>query len=304
MNISVIIPTYQRLDMLKEAIDSVLKQTVLPKEIIIGDDSKDDLTEKYVNNDLKPVPGVEIKYFHHKPSLKQGRNVDFLINKASCELLLLLHDDDLLIDDCIETLLQPLVKHSEIVASYGNQVFIFEDGSEVDDSLKINKKYYRTKEREGIVDGEWASVVQMFPNDAFIVRTEAARSIGYYANGKGGDAVDFYFGFRLGKSNKFYYVNKNTAKYRICSDSVSGSGSTNFISATLKVLLQELNAPMRETPEVQHKIKQLMNPAISEVIRGGDKNLAIKWMTSKYYNLFSLKGFKRIIMLALPYKSV
>ena len=35
--ISVIIPTYNRCDLLKRAINSVIKQTITPKEIIIVD---------------------------------------------------------------------------------------------------------------------------------------------------------------------------------------------------------------------------------------------------------------------------
>jgi glycosyltransferase involved in cell wall biosynthesis len=45
MTISVVIPTYQRVDFLKECIESVLAQTLLPDEIIIGDDSNDFDTE-------------------------------------------------------------------------------------------------------------------------------------------------------------------------------------------------------------------------------------------------------------------
>jgi glycosyltransferase involved in cell wall biosynthesis len=303
MTVSVIIPTYERLVLLKEAIDSVLNQSLLPDEIIIGDDSKNDLTERYVKEEVIPGSEIPIKYFHHEPSLKQGRNVEFLFNQVSGELLLLLHDDDLLLPNCIETLILPLSKYPEVVASYGNQLFFTEDGRDVRDSQKINAKYYRTGDREGIVNGEWASVVQMFPNDAFLVRTKDAKEVGYFAQGRAGDAVDFYFGFRLGKGNRFYYVNKNTAKYRICIDSVSGSGSTNFMSATLKILLQDIDSPMRERPEVKKKIKQLMNPAISEVIRGGNKNLAIKWMTSEYYNIFTLRGLKRLLMLAIPFRT-
>ncbi|WP_026932648.1 glycosyltransferase family 2 protein [Christiangramia echinicola] len=303
MTVSVIIPTYNRLEMLKEAIDSVLNQTRLPDEIIIGDDSNNNLTKTYINKELILKSEVPIRYFHHEPSLKQGRNVEFILNKAACDLCMLLHDDDLLMPDCIKTLIKPLEENPEVVASYGDQIFIHENGKEIKDSFRLNKKYYRTPERQGIVEGKWASVVQMFPNDAFLVRTKAALKTGYFANGRAGDAVDFYFGYRLGEGNKFFYVNRYTAKYRMCTESVSGSGSTNFMSATLKVLLQEIDTSMRETPEVRKKIRQLMNPAISEVIRGGDKNLALKWMTSKYYNLFSLRGFKRIMMLVIPYRS-
>jgi glycosyltransferase involved in cell wall biosynthesis len=301
MKISILIPTYNRPDFLAEALASVWEQTILPDEIIIGDDSKNNITEELIKSELSPKSPVPIHYFHHYPSLRQARNVDFLINSASCDLLMLLHDDDLLTPNCLELLIKPLKDFPEVVCSFGDQIFIEENGELKRDSNKINKRYYRSPERAGLVMGEWASAVQMFPNDAFLVRSEAAKSIGYYGNGRGGDAVDFYFGFRLGKGNTFYYVNQFTAKYRICNQSVTGSGSLEFMSSTLKILLEELDKEKLQLPEVKKKIKQLMNPAISEVIRAGDRRTAINWMLSPYYNLFTLKGFKRVFMLANPF---
>jgi glycosyltransferase involved in cell wall biosynthesis len=258
MKISILIPTYQRLDLLIQALDSVMQQTLLPDEIVIGDDSKDTITEEYVLSTFIPKTDLKVRYFHHTPSLKQARNVDFLIKQASFELVLILHDDDLLMPRCLELLRKPLEKCPEAVASFGNQYFIMENGDLIKKSEQFNAKYYRTPEREGIVNGEWASVVQMFPNDAFLVRSKEARKIGYYAEGRGGDAVDFYFGFRLGIGNVYYYLNEYTAKYRFCDQSVSGSGSTEFMSATLKIILEDLDISKQELPEVKKKIKELI----------------------------------------------
>ena len=43
-SISICIPTYQRPKFIQEALYSVFKQTLQPLEIVIGDDSRDDLT--------------------------------------------------------------------------------------------------------------------------------------------------------------------------------------------------------------------------------------------------------------------
>lgn len=302
MKISVIIPTYNRPDFLLVAIKSVWEQNLLPDEIIIGDDSNNDETERLVRNMLIPNSPVPIIYQHHKPSLRQTMNVEFLLQKATCELLLLLHDDDALLPSCLELLIQPLIQHSEVTASFGKLYLMNNSGEILEGQEKgINEKFCRTSDREGIVDGGWAGTVQMFPSNSFLVRTETAKQVGYFDGGRAGDAVDFYFGFRLGKTRKFYFVDEFTSKYRYSLSSVSGSGSVNFISAALKILLEDLEKEKLENEYVQKRIKGIMNPSISEVIRGGDKKLALKWMFSPYYNILTLRGFKRVAMLFNPF---
>ena len=301
MKISVLIPTYNRPEYLLEAVKSVWEQTILPHEILIGDDSKDELTAQLVEEKLIPESPVPIKYFHHKPSLRQTNNVDFLIRKASCELSILLHDDDLLMPACLQVLKQPLEAHPDVVASFGNQYLIKPEGEVIEDSDRLlNEQYYRTPEREGIVNGEWAATVQMFPNNAYLVRTTIAQKIGYKDDGRAGDAVDFYFGFRLGKDRLFYWVNEVTAKYRINHPSISGSGSVEFMSPIVRILLEDLTSEELKSTHIRKKIRELMNPAISELIRAGDKRTAVKWIFSSYYDLLSLRGLKRLLMLLVP----
>lgn len=302
MKISVIIPTYNRPDFLLVAIKSIWEQDLLPDEIIIGDDSNNNETERLVEHLLIPNSPVPISYFHHQPPLKQTLNVEFLLQKASCELLLLLHDDDALLPCCLKLLIDPLRKFPEVTASFGKLLLMDNSGKITEGAeKKINEKFCRTADRKGIVDGDWAGTVQMFPSNSFLVRTETAKQVGYNDDGRAGDAVDFYFGFRLGKNQRFFYVDEFTSKYRISLNSVSGSGSVNFISAALKILLEDLEKEKLENKEVLKRIKGLMNPSISEVIRGGDKKQALKWMFSPYYNLFTMRGVKRVLMLFNPF---
>lgn len=298
MTISIIIPTYNRTDFLMEAIQSVWDQTLLPDEIIIGDDSTNQETKNLVNGELSSRSPVPIRYFHNQPSLKQAKNVDFILRKASSDLVLLLHDDDALLPRSLEILIEPLKKFPEVTASFGKQYLMSNSGKIINGAEKeLNEKYYRIADKEGLVDGGWAGTLQMLPNNSFLMRTKTAKEVGYYDNGRAGDAVDFYFGFRLGKNRNFYFVDEFTSKYRSTTVSITGSRSVNFISAALKILLEDLDKEFLETKEVKKRIRHIMNPSISEVIRGGDKRTALKWMFGPYYNVLSLKGMKRILML-------
>ena len=76
--ISVIIPTYNRCDLLKRAINSVIKQTITPKEIIIVDNGSTDQTYQMVSS-LFP----EINYFiEKKRGVSAARNKGILESKS------------------------------------------------------------------------------------------------------------------------------------------------------------------------------------------------------------------------------
>ena len=76
--ISVIIPTYNRCDLLKRAINSVIKQTIRPKEIIIVDNGSTDQTYQMVSS-LFP----EVDYFiEKKRGVSAARNKGILESKS------------------------------------------------------------------------------------------------------------------------------------------------------------------------------------------------------------------------------
>lgn len=297
MSISVIIPTCNRPDSLKEAVQSVWNQSILPDQILIGDDSQSNNTAKLVKEELIPQSKVTIKYFHNNPPLYQAGNVDNLIKNVNTEFMLLLHDDDVLLPHCLLFLLPPLRSNPLIAASFGKQYVINDNGDLVVGGEKhLNDNAFRSSKNEGVVDGEWAAVIGMFPNNAFLIRSSIAKKIGYKDDSRAGDAIDFYFGYQVGKYNKFIFVNKFTAKYRISSESISKS-SLKLLSSKLQILLEELTPEKLSNTEVKKTISFLFDPAISEAIKRGDKKLALKWMFSPHYNIFTLKGIKRIAML-------
>lgn len=297
--VSVIIPTYQRRALLLETIESVWAQTVLPEEIIIGDDSKDDQTENFVNEVIIPRSPVPITYFHHKPSLKEVKNVDFQYQHSTCDLILHLHDDDPILPRCIELLKLPFENNEEIIASFGLQKIIEADGKMINNPGGINKAYFRTSDRAGLVDGFMAGAVSMFPNNGFMVKRTAALSIGYDDNGKAGLATDFYFGFRLGQLRKpFFFVNEYTALCRLTPDSQSRSGLADNCYRTVKILLKDCTAEELDT-EIKQTLKDKMPLAISYAAVN-DKGQAMKWLFSRYYmhHFLSPRWFKRLFVTA------
>ena len=91
LNISVIIPTLNRYNSLKQTLDIVEKSTVKPDEIIVVDQSTDisivDQVERYCNNS-----SLNIVYIHlTEPSSTRARNIG--IEKSKGEILVFMDDD-------------------------------------------------------------------------------------------------------------------------------------------------------------------------------------------------------------------
>jgi len=300
--VSVIIPTYNRPGLLRETLETVWKQTVLPDEILIGDDSANDETEELVNETLIPMSPVPIRYFHHKPSLREVRNVDHLYANATGDLLLHLHDDDPIYPRCVELLKAPLEEHGEAVGSFGLQRIIDEGGNLIPDAESVNEGYFRTAERAGLVPGVMAGAVGMIPNNGFMVRRAAACEVGYSDHGRAGLATDLYFGFRLGMLEKpLYFVHEFTSMVRLTSQSQSRDGNSDNAYRAVMFLEEDLR-PDQYTPEIDRSFYNRIPIAITIAARKGDRKRALRWMFSKYYRtrLFSLRGIKRMLMILAP----
>lgn len=91
---SFVIPTYNRHEYLKQAIQSILNQTYKNYEIIVTDNSSNDLS-KHV---CKSFNDKRIRYFKNPKNIGFVKNLYKNVNKASGKYLFILGDDDLLLE--------------------------------------------------------------------------------------------------------------------------------------------------------------------------------------------------------------
>jgi glycosyltransferase involved in cell wall biosynthesis len=97
MAISVVIPSYNAAARIRDAIDSVLRQTVLPKEIIVADDCSRDATVEVVAEiaGTAPVPVRTLRLPRNSGGPAQPINAG--VQAASAELVAVLEQDDLML---------------------------------------------------------------------------------------------------------------------------------------------------------------------------------------------------------------
>ncbi|MFZ8803251.1 MAG: glycosyltransferase family 2 protein [Candidatus Calescibacterium sp.] len=89
---SIVIPTRDRPNLLREAIQSALEQEFDDYEIIVSDNSTNSETEKVVSE----FESKKLKYFRTPKPLDMPRSWDFALSKANGKFITFLADDDLL----------------------------------------------------------------------------------------------------------------------------------------------------------------------------------------------------------------
>lgn len=119
--VSVIIPTYERLDDLTNLFESLLKQTIQPFEVIIVDDTPSQHIENLCKKFSSKFESIGINLWYIKNqryrSAAVARNIG--AKKAREEYLLFLDSDVILYDDYIENVLKVFEKNSNAIGVQG-----------------------------------------------------------------------------------------------------------------------------------------------------------------------------------------
>lgn len=287
---------------MRETVESVWAQTRLPDEILIGDDSPDDETERLALDVLAPESPVPIRYFHNKPPLREAKNVDALYREVRSSHILHLHDDDPVLPRCTEILSSALEKNPQAVAAFGLQYITAENGTLLDRvSEEVNQAYFRTPDRAGIVEGFFACAVSMFPNNGFLIETKTACAVGYDDRGCAGSAVDYYFGLRLGRLRRpMVFVNEHTATVRLTALSESRSARADNSYQRMTHLLASLD-PSDLTPDMLTSIRHHIFFGIANAATIGRPDVGWRWFLSPYFRwkIPTIKGVKCAARLAV-----
>lgn len=97
--ISIIIPTKNRINDLKHCIDSIGKQTKLPNELIIIDSS--DKPESTIRLEAFHIPkSIKIKHIINHTFLTKARNIG--LNSSTSDIIIYVDDDVILHKKCVE----------------------------------------------------------------------------------------------------------------------------------------------------------------------------------------------------------
>ncbi len=108
---SILIPTYNRHDLLLQTIESVLAQDFEDFEVIVADDCSTGRTREAVD----ALDDKRIRYFSNRENLGYGRNLSANAGHATGEILFLLGHDDILFPGALIRTYEPFAADPEVV---------------------------------------------------------------------------------------------------------------------------------------------------------------------------------------------
>ncbi len=127
--VSVIIATYNRCNLLKRAIESVLKQTYRNFEVIVVDDASGDETYKMISISFKSfIDKGTIRYYRNEINKERSFCRNLGMKEAKGEYFAFLDDDDEWLLNHLENLVKFLDANPDVGVAFSNCYEVFEDG--------------------------------------------------------------------------------------------------------------------------------------------------------------------------------
>lgn len=292
MKISVIIPTYNRLDLFKKALNSALIQNYDDFEIIITDDSTNNETKNYCDELSKTYKNIfYFKNTKHKkgPCGNKNNGIDLANGKA---LVILDDDDEFLHENVLSDMVIYLKEgYSSVWANCYkeiNGVKISEfSGHGLNSSGDIDKYLYYN----GKIVGEF---LVMF-------KKESLKANRFDENLFGGENLLWFNLF----DEKVYYLNEAVRLYRVNRQDSVTLKSIKYPEKVLKSYEKVLTTVRQKTENIDKKYISFLYKMMSLYAKLSSKNLlSFKYIFLSFKNNITKSNIILFFLLFLPKKIV
>jgi glycosyltransferase involved in cell wall biosynthesis len=227
---STIIPVYNRADLIRATLDSVLAQELPDQEVIVVDDGSTDSTLKTLMS-----YGDRIRVFQQKNSGPAvARNLG--IRNASGEYIAILDSDDLWFPWTLATYAEAIRRHDSPAFVAGAPA-VFHEESELRafTAARLRAEYFSDYLNSG---EQW----RWFGASSFVLRTEAVRAAGGFSDAWiNSDDADL--ALRLGEARGFLDIREPaTFGYRDHAGSLKSDTEISFRSLSYMIAQEESGA--------------------------------------------------------------
>lgn len=231
--VSIIIPVYNREQLIGETLDSISAQTYKNWECILVDDGSGDNTEAivypYANNDIR------IKFYHRPKTKKSGASScrNYGLEKANGELFQFLDSDDLLAKNKLEEQLKfykPGVL-SLLTCKWGG----FEQSSNLAQRFKYKYHSYRNFKKAKQLLNAFGKYNEFFPLHVYLTPRALIESSGNWNEElTNNDDAEFFTRIILNAS-RILFASKTSVYYRYSSaDNLSDLNSSEKVKSAIK----------------------------------------------------------------------
>lgn len=206
--VSVIIPTYNRITWLRQAIESVIHQEDVQVEVIVVDDGSDGEGAKTLCNQYQDV----IYIYQNNQGLGAARNTGVIA--SSGEYIQFLDDDDWLTPSAIISKITVLKSTPEIVAVYSDLYLVSENA-------EILGRFFEGVKRPLPSGDIFSNLVKrnFIPVHALLIRKEVIEHVGGFPTRTG--AEDWELLMKLAEKNRFGAIDQPLGYYRLHQGNVS-----------------------------------------------------------------------------------
>lgn len=217
--VTIAIPTYNRKDLVLQAIDSALKQTYSSIEVIVADNASDDGTEQAVTGINDP----RLRYYRQSKNIGFSANWNFCLSQASGEYFILLSDDDLLEPAAIDHMVAPFLSPdaAEVAFVYGrvmiedNSVTPSAEGPRSETVASFTKEFFSCRR-------------SIYPCST-LLRTGDIRELGGYDEARFHYALDAAIWVGTGfRRRDVIFVKDIVGKYRMHSGNLTSTATCNI----------------------------------------------------------------------------
>ncbi|KOP28344.1 glycosyl transferase family 2 [Hapalosiphon sp. MRB220] len=233
--ISICIPTFNRVQLLPFAIDSVLQQTYQDLELIICDDGSRDGTPKLISQ----YTDSRIRYIRHSQNIGKSNNMRSGFEAATGEYFIKFDDDDRLTPDFLERT-ATILEQDHSIDFVGTDHWII-DINNIRDEAKTqeNSRHWgRANLAAGVVENllEVVFIQQSFQIGATLFRRQTLSELGFMQpNWQNCEDNDLFVRLALA-GKKGYYLPELLMEYRVHSEQQGINRAIPYLQDKLRYL--------------------------------------------------------------------
>ena len=274
--VTIAIPTYDRLEYLKEAVASALCQTYDKIEVLISDDGPTESIRQWSEAAVANDP--RIRYRRNARTLGLAGNWNALADAARGEFIVIIGDDDRLLPAFVGTLITAIQPNCQV--AFANHYLIDEHGHRLEaETARHTRVYRRDRLPAGKLSTPSAVVWQnSVPISATLIRTSAVRRLRFKEDL---NTPEIEFLIRLAQEGgSFIFSPEYLSEYRVHGKSETSAG---LWSEKLAKYLLPISVTQEVEPYKREFMSALLANAVGRCLQQGDHRLAREFIKSEYY---------------------
>ncbi len=233
--VSICIPVYNCENTVRDCILSALNQSYKDIEVVIVDNASTDGTWELINS----IEDCRLKGFRNEENIGAAANWNAALQKANYTLTLLLHSDDILVNDFVEFAVTAYRKYERRVP-----IIV---GQSVHTSSLGRKRCHPAKLSEGKYEKGAEALITILKNIphpcTYMVEKECYESVGYYNTGRYRENMAEEIFPRLFSKYDFIFIKRSAVKIGGGGDQIGNISWTreHFIHRYAEIKFQHIS---------------------------------------------------------------